>query len=367
MTCAPTEFSKGEWVAWSDEAPLTETTRIYAGGEIVSEVPPGNYLVRLKSGSYADMPATWLKLATRPTAPEPAPSTAPAAKPANPFAAGLLGEVVSWDVAGISVRHAQVVQALKDAGLDEKIARQLAPRNAFCRACRKLADNRIIRHVSEDVHYLTFQFTAEVPDDGKFRYDFEALLTLDKQSGSVKCESDPALAALAQSAVDDSVDARRPRDITAIAQRVFDRKADLFPLRKQGGCYFVPQTHAELCGRVEQFLAAVGGSMQRLPVIGGTPHGDRSVKDAVAAGLGQAVEELRLAIQAFGEDTRSDTLNRGAERIRVNRFKVEVYAQYLADQRERLDRELDDAAALLREKVGAIADQPAGETVAAVA
>src|SRR5262249_53756178 len=72
----------------------------------------------------------------------------------------LLGEVFAWPCPGVAARHAALVEALATAGLDPAVARELAPRHAFTRACRKLSDQRIIRPVSEDERRIRFQFTA---------------------------------------------------------------------------------------------------------------------------------------------------------------------------------------------------------------
>ena len=71
---------------------------------------------------------------------------------AFPVAAGtaLLGEVITWTCSGVAVTHPALVAALADAGLDDGVARELAPRHAFTRACKKLSDQRIIRQVGED-------------------------------------------------------------------------------------------------------------------------------------------------------------------------------------------------------------------------
>ena len=56
----------------------------------------------------------------------------------------LLGEVIAWACPGLTVSHAALVAALEDADLDPAVARELAPRHAFARACRVLSDRRII-------------------------------------------------------------------------------------------------------------------------------------------------------------------------------------------------------------------------------
>lgn len=79
------------------------------------------------------------------------------------------------------------------------------------------------------------------------------------------------------------------------------------------------------------------------------------MQDAVAAGLAAVVAEYRQAVAGFDADTRPGTVARAAERIRTTKYKVEAYAAYLADEREKLERDLAEAQAELRAKVAALA------------
>src|SRR5438477_2304599 len=88
----------------------------------------------------------------------------------------LLGEVITWSCTGVVIRHPDLIDALRDAGLDETVARELAPRHAFSRACRKLSEARIIRQLADDGKAITFQFTAEHRDGDRFTYDLETVL-----------------------------------------------------------------------------------------------------------------------------------------------------------------------------------------------
>src|SRR3954470_9352410 len=195
-----------------------------------------------------------------------------------PVAAGtrLLGEVISWTCSGVTVTHPALVAALKDAGLDEGVARELAPRHAFTRACRKLSDRRIIRPVSEDAAAVRFQFTAESRHTDRIEYALETMLTLDKRSGTVTCDL-PGLATLAQEELDRAIDARSGADVTRVIQKLFERHADLFPVRPQGGVYFVPGRHGAFVDRVQTMLGGLNGQILRFPVPRGLPEGDRSV------------------------------------------------------------------------------------------
>jgi hypothetical protein len=271
-----------------------------------------------------------------------------------PAGARLLGEILTWSCAGLAIGHRDLVRALRDTGLDEALARALAPRHAFRRACRKLAQARIIRQVAEDGTTIRFQLTAEHKEGARYCYDFETLLSLDKATGRVTCDL-PALAALAQEHLDLCLQARTGGDVTRLVQRLFERQADLFPIREAGGAYFVPQLHVGFVDRVQAFLGRINGRLYRFPVPAGTAEGDRSVKESVATGLAGLIAEHEAAVAGFGADTRPDTLERTAERIRLTRHKIEAYREYLAEERSRLEASLAEAAARLRQKVEALA------------
>jgi len=269
----------------------------------------------------------------------------------------LLGEVIAWACPGLSVSHTALVEALEAADLDAGVARELAPRHAFARACRVLSDRRIIRPVAEDATTIKFQFTAESREDDRYEYTLETMLTLDKQTGSVTCEL-AGLATTAQEELDRCIAVRTGSDVSRIVQKLFERHADLFPIRPQGGAYFAPVCHASFTDQIQDLLNRVGGQLLRFPVPAGTSEGDRSVTQAVADGLATVVAEHRHAVAQFGTDTREDTLKRAAEKIRTTKYKLSVYAEYLAGEKERLDRAVAHAEMELREKVAQIAGEP---------
>ena len=280
--------------------------------------------------------------------------------PTVPPGTPLLGEVITWTCPAKAVRHADLVAALRSAALDEKVARALAPRHAFARACRKLARARVIRPLAETEATITFQFTAESRAGDKYEYTLETLLVLDKKSGAVTCDL-PGLATLAQEELARCLEHRTGSDVTRVVQKLFDVQADLFAIREAGGCYFVPVVHAPLVDRVQTFLDRLNGRLGRFPVPAGTAEGDRSVREAVACGLAAVIAEYRAAVAGFDADTKAETLERAAEKIRRTRLKVEGYAEYLADERGRLDRELTAAQTDLRARVAALADNAAAD------
>jgi hypothetical protein len=265
----------------------------------------------------------------------------------------LLGEVITWTCSGVAIRHVDLVVALRAAGLDEAVARELAPRHAFTRACKRLSERRITRPLGEDAESIRFQFTHESKVGDRFEYELESVLTLDKATGRVTCDQS-GLAAMAQAELDRCIAARTGGDVTRVVQKLFEKRADLFPIRPQGGANFLPFEHVAFVEQVEAFLGWLNGRMLRIPVPRGTAVGDGAVKAAVAKGIAALIAGHRDAIAAFGADTRADMLARAAERVRVVRHKLAAYSVYLAEERGRLGRDLAEAAGALRAKVDAM-------------
>lgn len=260
------------------------------------------------------------------------------------------GEIISWQVRGISIQHLDLIASLDKAGLDSHVARELAPRNAFLRACSKLARDRLIRKVSEDPGVVVFQFTKEIPSGEKLDYRMETLLRLDKHSGGITCDH-PELEALAKLEFDRCLESRTSMDVSRIVQRIFERHGDLFAIRECGGVYFVPKLHHGLTDRVEKFLSGLGGSLLRFPVPKGSPRGDAAIQQTVTHGLELLVAEHLKAIEHLGLDTRPETLERAEAKIQTTRLKIAGYSEFLNQKRENLERSLEHASEILRERL----------------
>ena len=273
----------------------------------------------------------------------------------------MLGEIITWKIQGVAISHADLLSGLMASDLDCDVAKELAPRNAFARACSKLDSERIIRKIAEDHATITFQFTREANEGGKFHYYFESLLFLNKYSGGITSEN-LELEQLAKEEFGRCMAARTANDVTRLVQRLFERHADLFSIRDQGGVYFVPEEHHDFIAKVERFVRNIGGSLQRFPIPAGSPQGDRAVQEAVAHGLQAIIDEHLQAVQKFGEDTRPDTLRRAEEKVRATKMKIEGYSFYLDKKREDLEASLQQASELLRARMSFLIEAPSEET-----
>jgi len=268
-----------------------------------------------------------------------------------------LGQIVCWNAQSKkdSHKYKEVVQALNDSGLGSDVARELLPRFAFSRAIKKMSDDRMIDAVSETEDNMVFQFTKKFLKDQEWKFDKETLLKLDKTSGVVKCD-DVDLQKLSQEHLENALTQRTTSDITKIVQRLFEKHADLFAVRDQGGAYFVPDEHREFTDRIETFLKKLGGSVRRFPIAhGANGEGRVAVRDSIAESLETAIQDHNDAIAKFTVSTRSDTMEHAAAKIVATRVRVEALAHYLDERRQELLAKLDASTVSLRERVDAIA------------
>ena len=265
----------------------------------------------------------------------------------------LLGEVISWNCNKACVSQVDLVKAMESLELPTSLLPDLPVQAAFRRACKALGQKRLIRALEEDGESITFQFTLEKRDGEFFIYQTEAKLTVAKDSGIVSCDMQE-LSDAVQKELDAELSQRRGTDIGKILVKLIDQNGGLFPIRPQGGCYFIAQEHLTFLEKLEGFANKVGCKIMRFPVPAGTQKGDRSAKDAIANGLASVVQEYLASIEQFGADTRQATFEKAASQIQQARFKVEAYAGYLAGEQARLEALLDEAAEKLRGKVAGL-------------
>lgn len=259
------------------------------------------------------------------------------------------GEIVAWSVRG-SYPFSDVVKALVGAELNEKEARDIIPRNAFARSCKQLADERIIRKIDEDRWQMRFQFTKESLVGDQFEYAFETVLTLNKTTGDITCDI-PELVKKANKLMQSASEIRTAPDVTRIIQRLFTKNADLFLVRDQGGCYFVPRQHQVLIEKVQKFCDKLDVKLRRFPVATGTGSGDANVREAVLNGLQDMLKEHKEAIKAFDPDTTNHVFERAANKLKATRHKLQAYACFLGDEVKKLEDEVDVGEKELKEKI----------------
>lgn len=249
----------------------------------------------------------------------------------------LLGDIVTWDMGSQEIPLARIRQALEDAGLPEDAIGDLRTATAFARAVKELRENRTIDKIQANAKtgLTVFQFTTKSLDEARLVLDFafEALCTLDTNTGDITCPESPAIETHARTMFAHALAHRTTSDVTRMVQRMFEKHADLYPINpRKGVAYFVPERFRGFSAQMEDFLSALGGSLLRFPVPKGTEAGNRSVRESVEAGLLAMAEELRTAREEWDVKTRGATMEHQVERLAIVAHKAESYAEYLMDR-----------------------------------
>lgn len=259
-------------------------------------------------------------------------------------------------------QYRQVVEALANAGLDPKTAREFLPRNAWNRACQVLRKEKVIDVVWEDEDEARFQFSRrflekDESDGGmEVKYAKETQILLDKQTGKLSCK-DTAVKEAAQRELDRCMDERTNGDITNLCRRLFNLNADLMPLPASTGVYLVPEQHGAFLRKVVAFLRSLGRQPHILPVPADDPEAQQAVQDAMVEYLMGLVEEHRAAVQEFSQTTRQGTLEAHAARIAQTRVKIEAYALQLGELQGALLDAVEEAKLELQAKVNELTGQ----------
>ena len=251
------------------------------------------------------------------------------------------GCIVTWE-APQEINLKSLVQAMQDLGFDTASIEKMLPRNAFARAAKHLRDERIIRKLEESDEYLIFQFTKEYLDAHEFRYEKEAVLTLDKINGQIEC-SDETIKDLAEKLMDEEMSKRYRADITRWIKKLFEQQhGDLVPLRKSGGVYYVPESHQEIVDKLNELLERIGGELNVFRFAADSQTKD-SVAKAMANYLADLIGEFEESVSNFSPDTKDFLVERRQIQIAEMKMKLEQYETVLGNLSQLIRRKLQAA------------------------
>lgn len=271
-----------------------------------------------------------------------------------------LGQIVSWtSPAGVPIETLR--KAIAKAGLEDSLIRKMLPRNAFARAARKLAENRVITQTGEEGDVLYFQFTRQEVDVTARQAEYwrEAVLSLSKASGDVECISGPRmtdaeqaeLVATVTSMIDAEIANRTASDVTTLVQRIFIKgSADLVAIREAGGAYFIPANQMEVVDRVAELMQEVGGTLRRFSIGSGDVETRRSVAESMDDHFARLVREFKDSCENISPDSMPSVMRNRRLRIKELRFKLESFRDLLAGHADGLANAIEDAEAHLNDR-----------------
>lgn len=276
---------------------------------------------------------------------------------ANAAGVETIGEIVTWDVDPTKVRYSDILDALDNAELERSLAKPVRPYDAFKRAVKTLAGtDTIVRKVDECNDTIRFQVTREGREDDGLTYARDCHVVFHKISADLECVDHATLDKVREE-MERCIENRTGADISRIVHRVFEDKRnaeiDLIPLRETGGVYFVRSEGNPFTDKVQTFMLGLLGRLNRFPIA--KSYDNKSVRDAVAEKMATLIQEYRDAIEAFGTDTRESTIEKSAQRVKLLKYKIESYADYLEGEKDHLLSELDFARERFSERIAEIA------------
>jgi hypothetical protein len=275
--------------------------------------------------------------------------------------AGQLGTIVAWRVPSEVALDTLRVE-LANAGLSPDLAGDLHPRYVLSRALREMREGRVICRLQKvDADSVSFQLTKQLPHASSVDYVPETIVTLNLNTNAISA-GDPAIADAARQLVAEHASKRLTNDLTRLIQSLFDaHKADLIPVREQGGCYFVPDKHSALVAQVRTFLASINGRLSSYAVKLGHGETSASVAESMTEYLGGLIREFRESCADVGSDSRKGVVDRRHERIADLRTRLESYRTLLGSFAGSIGANIDAAERELLEKL--MPPKPAAESI----
>jgi hypothetical protein len=273
----------------------------------------------------------------------------------------LMGEVVAWEFPdGMKFRHTDIVAALTAAGFNPAVARGLHNRFAFVRAIRILDKRKLVEKVEEIDDTLTFQVTRKMMGAGIWNYNYEAKVSLDLTTGTVRA-TDPAIETAVTNEMAKCLANRTIQDVTRMLKGMFKKnKTLIFPTTQRGGHYFVSQIFASFIAQIETLVVSLGGEFPRIPVPDGTPQGNKTVANAVLEGILEKIEKYEADMRKLNTDSSKKAVEKAWKSVMEAQEMVAFYHGLLGPHAVMLE----DHAAYVKKLFH---DQTTAAAVAAVA
>ncbi len=251
----------------------------------------------------------------------------------------MIGTIVSWAAPKTPMKTEDLKQAARDAGLEEKIVREISYRNAFKRAVSRIPD-AIVRKVDNQGDKECYQVTREYKSNGEFHYS--KTCTLIVSDGKVE-SSNGILEQEVRDSVDYCIEHQNSSDMTRMIQRSFTHSNyDLVPLRPQGGVYFVPEEQSSLVETVRDFVTKIGGTLFTYKL---TPEERtaESVSMNMSKYLKGLLEDLRSSCDSLNSETPTHVLQRRCRSFAKLKAKVEAHSEILQSMASNLKSEISNA------------------------
>jgi hypothetical protein len=285
----------------------------------------------------------------------------------------ILGHVCWWNLREVALTRSQLLGYFDQVGLDQKHVPKHNYRAALKRAFNALAEQQLIRPVSENADVLIFQFTAEIAagtEENPYltykpkvtvRVDKDAYRVLENMKEAIVEVKDPntdqvppdvdAIKEQIANAFEREKDTYRSSDITRYLQNILSKEADIISLRPQGSIYFVPAIFTEVLNKLKSLVQLIGGvcAFESMP-IPDVSDSRKTVKDAFEIEVMDLFSGMEAEIKEAKEKDKEVTDNWVEHRqgqIAKIRKRIEMYSEVLAEKAGELNGKCDRLKDLL--------------------
>lgn len=261
-----------------------------------------------------------------------------------------LGTIVSFN-SPKQVSYEALKNGLTSAGLNEDLAKEILPHNAFRRACRSLTKNRVIDVVKDEPDEMTFQFTKKEYKHDHVDFDHERDVVVNKKTGVVST-SNYEFERQAQDLLNKELRTRHGSDITRLVHKIFDNHGgDLIKIRPQGGAYFVPQSHAYLVDQIRRFMEYIGGVLVNYEIGGASETTRESVAQNMYDHFQSLLKEFHDSCEDLTEDASDAVKTRRQQTVEALKTKLQAYRDLMGDFANEIKEGINHAEAEMNSKL----------------
>jgi hypothetical protein len=292
----------------------------------------------------------------------------------------VLGFIAFWNVKEVEFNHTQFVDALVEAGIDTKYAKEHNARSALIRALAFLKEKKIVRTTHEDDIYTTVQFTAEVKKgngtDAQMEYHPQVSITIDKalygskknkdtkafrnaivhvrdiQTGEEHADSDVIKDQL-DLAFGKAITSYTSHDLTRYIQNIFADQADIVSLRQQGSVYFVPAAYKPVVDGIRILVERLGGAYSRFDSIPmpDTKDSRKAVGDSFTEEVIGVLSKLDTEVKEMNASSKDITdkwvAHRRATILKIQN-RINMYADVLGGKAAEMRGTIDELSGILQ-------------------
>lgn len=271
-----------------------------------------------------------------------------------------LGESIWWSLKNIVIGRDELIRLMDKHQLDTAfVPKTLRTRSAVLRTLDGLADDGLLEKIVEHPDYTVFQWSDRNVDQQvkTATYDFKVRFTYHKKSGLLEA-SEPALQPNIDQLMAYYGTAFMTNDVrAALTNLLYSKHGLAFPLRAEGGFYFVPDSQRDFVNHLSDFIHEVSAtsSMGRL-AIPATEEAKTQVGKSYVEDFHRELASTRVELAKLKEVDayRNETVDKKLAALVQMKDQAELYLQMVNIDK----KDIEAAAKSVEDEIMAMYKKP---------